>query len=75
MWIIFVPILAMATGLHMLLWPDVTLRLDNDYLENSTPEKARRSIRVSGAVLLAMGAIVIIAIVENNGAPVDAIGF
>ena len=66
MLIIIVPILAMATGLHMLLWPDVTLSLDTDYLENSPPEKARSSVRISGAVLFVMGVIVVIAILQSD---------
>jgi hypothetical protein len=65
---------AIFTGLWMTARPDSVLRQDPEYLENVSPDAARRRVGVSGAVLSLMGLIGWYAILFENG-PVDPVGF
>ena len=73
-WLSVLIILLLGGG-HMVIWPDVTMRLDPEYLENNTPEKARRTVRVGGVVLILLALACLYAILEYDGGPVDAVGF
>jgi len=42
---------AVFGGLFMMARPTAMIRQDPDYLQHSTPQQARRTVRVSGVVL------------------------
>ena len=65
---------AVFGGLFMMARPTAMIRQDPDYLQNSTPQRARRTVRVSGVVLLLMGLAGLYAILFERG-PVDPVGF
>jgi len=61
-------------GLWMITRPDSILRIDPDFLHNTTWDRARRNVRIGGVVLLLLALAGLYAIVFEKG-PVDPVGF
>ncbi|HEV3167076.1 MAG TPA: hypothetical protein VGZ22_23910 [Isosphaeraceae bacterium] len=64
-------------GVTAIARPDWLSRFDKDHQKDTEtpPAKKRREMRISGIVVLALGICLLVAVLQDDGSPLDAVLF